>query len=113
MTQLISFTLDEDTTEYEINTDSGASEPKLNMQSSREFVIGGNSVFDGATFTIEKYLSDNTGYTTYVNPSTQSPVIFTSAGAGYGITFYDKVGKIKFVLEGATANTVINIDLIK
>jgi hypothetical protein len=87
-------------------------EKDLNMQNPREFVIGGNSVFDGATLKMQKLLSDHTGWTDYVNPATGDIVEFT-IGAGYAITFYDKVGSIKFVATGSGINTDIRIDLIK
>jgi len=86
-------------------------ETQLNLQTPREFIISGD--FGGATLKIQKYLSDNTGWVDYVNPATQEVIAFSSIGAGYGITFYQKIGKIKFILENSSGSTDIKIDLIK
>jgi len=83
------------------------------IQSAREFVIGDNSEFDGATLKIARYISDNTGYTDYVSPETGEVVEIIGSGAGYALGFLHKAGKIKFYLENAGASTDIKIDLFR
>lgn len=81
------------------------------LSNIREFVIGANSVFDGATLNIYRYLSDNTGYTEYLNPGTEDVLTITAAGAGRALNFSVKTGKIKFALTGASDITNVTIDL--
>jgi hypothetical protein len=83
------------------------------FEGPREFVIGDNSVFDGAILTVQRYISSNTGWTNYVSPQTGSVVQITTTGAGRALNWLAKVGQFKFVVTGATSNTQIYIDITK
>lgn len=102
---------------YQINLTQVEDEAEIDLkeilQSSREFIIGQNSVFGGAKIKIARYISENTGYTDYVSPETGEVVEITNSGAGYALGWLHKAGKFKFYLEDATETTDIKIDLFK
>jgi hypothetical protein len=102
---IISFTLNSANPSQEINL----SEIKCNI---REFVIGQNSIFDGGGFKIQRFISNNTGYTDYILPTTGETFIFNFFGSGIGLGFFTIKGKIKFILENPGDATNITIDLL-
>ena len=99
-------TLDEDNLEQEISLEGTEI-----IGNAREFAVGGT--LDGATIKIKRYVSEHIGYVDMLDLSTNLPYTISTVGAGYGLAFFIRKGKIKFVLENATVNTEAKISIFK
>ena len=86
-----------------------------NQNNEREFVIGSTSNFSGgASIQINRYTSDNTGWTPVLAPGTLLPFTMNSAGAGISLKYFSSsIGTAyQFILVGGDGSTIVNIDFL-
>jgi hypothetical protein len=102
---------------YDITLDDENLEQEISLEgeeiigNAREFAVGGT--LDGATIKIQRYVSEHVGYVDMLDLNTNEAYAISAVGAGYGLAFYIRKGKIKFVLQNASVNTEAKISIFK